>query len=75
MKRIVAVAFIAVLVPAGSVQAASKFKNCTELRKVYPKGVALTASAASKSGAKLLPAVYKANSGMDRDRDKVACES
>lgn len=53
----------------------TKFKNCTELRKKYPKGVALTKAAAAKSGAAFAPAVYRANSGMDRDKDKAACES
>ena len=54
---------------------AAGFKNCTELRKKFPKGVALTVAAASKTGAKLDPATYRANSKMDRDKDKVACES
>lgn len=74
MKRVAVALAVVLLVPTGEAQAASKFKNCTELRKAYPNGVALTAAAASRSGAKFSPAVYNANKGMDRDRDKVACE-
>jgi hypothetical protein len=54
---------------------AKKYKNCTELRKVFPKGVAGTKSAARKSGAKYEPKVYAANKSKDRDRDGAACES
>lgn len=53
----------------------AKFKNCTELRSVYPKGVALTKRAASASGAKYAPAIYRANRSKDRDNDGVACET
>lgn len=75
MKRVmVCGVVVAGLFFGAGAQAASKFKNCTELRKAYPNGVALTAAAAARSGAKLSPAVYNANKGMDRDRDKVACE-
>jgi hypothetical protein len=51
-----------------------KFKNCTALRKVYPKGVALSAKAAGQSGAAVNAKVYKENVKSDRDKDGVACE-
>ena len=53
----------------------NKFKNCTELKKVYPKGVAKDAKSAQQSGATLNPKVYLANKGSDRDKDGSACES
>lgn len=54
------------------------FKNCTELNKVYPGGVALP-GAINKGGAtKLTPKfskkLYKANIKSDRDKDGIACE-
>ena len=53
----------------------NKFKNCTELKKVYPKGVAKDAQAAQQSGAILNLKVYTANKGSDRDKDGAVCES
>ncbi len=60
-------------------QASAKtFKNCTELNKVYPGGVALP-GAVNKGGAtKLAPKtskkLYDANKKSDRDKDGIACE-
>ena len=60
-------------------QASAKtFKNCTELNKVYPGGVALP-GAVNKGGAtKLTPKynkkLYTANKKSDRDKDGIACE-
>lgn len=58
--------------------AAKKFKNCTELNKVHPGGVAKP-GAVNKGGAtKKKPiidaALYKANVKSDRDKDGIACE-
>ena len=58
--------------------AAKKFKNCTELNKVYPGGVALP-GAVNKGGAtkktpKYDKALYTANKKSDRDGDGIACE-
>jgi hypothetical protein len=53
----------------------NKFKNCTELKKVYPKGVAKDAKSAQQSGATLNLKVYVANKSSDRDKDGSACES
>jgi hypothetical protein len=58
--------------------AAKKFKNCTELNKVYPGGVALP-GAVNKGGAtkkepKYDKALYTANKKSDRDKDGIACE-
>jgi len=54
---------------------AKKYKNCTEMRKVFPKGVAGTKSAARETGAKYDPKVYAANRSKDRDKDGAACEA
>jgi hypothetical protein len=81
MKRIIIVGvclgLIFGLMPSS--QAAAKvFKNCTELNKVYPGGVALP-GALNKGGAtKLTPKydkkLYTANKKSDRDKDGIACE-
>ena len=52
-----------------------KFKNCTELRKTFPKGVAKDAKSAGSTGATVNAKVYKLNIGSDRDKDGVVCES
>ena len=65
------------LVPSS--QAAAKvFKNCTELNKVYPGGVALPGAVNSggitKKEPKYNKALYNANKKSDRDKDGIACE-
>jgi len=58
--------------------AAKKFKNCTELNKVYPGGVALPGAVNSGGATKKEPkydkALYTANKKSDRDGDGIACE-
>lgn len=54
--------------------AAIRYKNCTDLRKVHPRGVARDAAAAGATGATVDAATYKANAGADRDKDGIACE-
>ena len=79
-KRAVVTLFLFIATQAIDVSAyaktdPNKFKNCTELKKVYPKGVAKDAKSAQQSGATLNPKVYLANKGSDRDKDGSACES
>jgi hypothetical protein len=67
------------LCQSGPASAAPKvFKNCTELNKVYPGGVALpgavNAGGATKKEPKYNASLYKANKKSDRDRDGIACE-
>lgn len=54
------------------------FKNCTELNKVYPGGVALpgaiNAGGTTKKEPKYNKALYIANKKSDRDKDGIACE-
>lgn len=62
-----------------SSQAAAKvFKNCTELNKVYPGGVALPGAVNTGGATKLTPKynkkLYTANKKSDRDKDGIACE-
>ena len=58
--------------------AAKVFKNCTELNKVYPGGVALPGAINQGGVTKLTPKVdkklYEANKKSDRDKDGIACE-
>jgi hypothetical protein len=68
-----------VLISSNSSQAAAKvFKNCTELNKVYPGGVALPGAVNSGGTTKKVPkfnkALYNANKKSDRDKDGIACE-
>jgi hypothetical protein len=64
--------------PSHSNAAAKKFKNCTELNKVYPGGVALpgavNAGGATKQTPKYDKKLYEANKKSDRDKDGIACE-
>lgn len=62
-----------------SSQAAAKvFKNCTELNKVYPGGVAMPGAINSGGITKKEPkydkALYNANKKSDRAKDGIACE-
>jgi hypothetical protein len=54
------------------------FKNCTELNKIYPGGVALPGAVNSGGLTKKEPkydkALYNANKKSDRDKDGIACE-
>jgi len=81
MKRVITVSICLglVLSVAPSSQAAAKvFKNCTELNKVYPGGVALPGAVNSGGVTKKEPkydeALYNANKKSDRDKDGIACE-
>ncbi|WP_214795006.1 MULTISPECIES: excalibur calcium-binding domain-containing protein [unclassified Exiguobacterium] len=66
--------------PTESVDAAAKrFKNCTELNKVYKGGVAKSKTTKNKGGkTRYTPYVnkplYDANKSKDRDQDGIACE-
>ena len=66
-----------VLIP-NSQAAVQVFKNCTELNKVYPGGVALPGAMNSGGATKLTPKydkkLYEANKKSDRDKDGIACE-
>ena len=80
MKRSFAITLSVIAIsfmPANTVDASSpskKFKNCTELRKAFPKGVAKNVKSAGSTGATVNAKVYKENIGSDRDKDGVACE-
>ena len=66
-----------VAVPSANAKA-KVFKNCTELNKVYPGGVALPGAVNKGGKTKLTPKynkkLYKANKKSDRDKDGIACE-
>jgi hypothetical protein len=73
-----------ILIPLPGTQAeaaakAKSYKNCTELNKDYPGGVAQSASVKNQGGkTKKKPHVskelYAANKKLDRDKDLIACE-
>ncbi|KZM54945.1 calcium-binding protein [Aeribacillus pallidus] len=59
--------------------AAKKFKNCTQLNKVYKGGVAKSAKVKNKGGKTrykpyVSSSLYNANKKLDRDKDGIACE-
>jgi hypothetical protein len=80
MKKLLITALILGFSLSGtSANAAVKvFKNCTELNKVYPGGVALPGAVNAGGITKLTPkydkALYTANKKSDRDKDGIACE-
>ena len=81
LKKLVAVTVCIGLLtafPSTSNAAAKKFKNCTELNRVYPGGVALpgaiNAGGVTKKEPKYDKALYNANKKSDRDKDGIACE-
>jgi hypothetical protein len=81
MRRVVAAGFcigLSIAMVPPSQAAAKTFKNCTELNKVYPGGVALPGAINSGGKTKKEPkynkALYVANKKSDRDKDGIACE-
>ena len=81
MKRLILIAICTGLVFSSmpSSQASTKvFKNCTELNKVYPGGVARPGAVNMGGATKLTPKydrkLYEANKKSDRDKDGIACE-
>jgi hypothetical protein len=78
-KLVLVPILIGLVISMTPAQAAAKvFKNCTELNKVYPGGVALPGAINSGGQTKLEPkydkALYTANKKSDRDKDGIACE-
>ena len=80
MKKFLLLAlFLSPLFANPTANAAAKvFKNCTELNKVYPGGVALPGAVNAGGETKLTPKfdkkLYEANKKSDRDGDGIACE-
>jgi hypothetical protein len=75
----VAVAFGAVAVTGVPAEAATSFKNCTEMHKTYKHGVGRPGAKDKTSGTpvtnfKVSKALYDANTKSDRDKDGIACE-
>ena len=81
MRKILIFTMCLLILSFGSPQAqaaAKVFKNCAELNKVYPGGVALPGAINSGGKTKKVPkydkAFYIANKKSDRDKDGIACE-
>jgi hypothetical protein len=68
-------------VASAKAKPAHHFKNCTDMHRTYPGGVAKPGAKDHRSSghAKHVPhvsaALYEANSTMDRDKDGIACEA
>jgi hypothetical protein len=78
-KLFIAALILGTAIPGTTANAAAKvFKNCTELNKFYPGGVALPGSVNAGGMTKLTPKfdkkLYEANKKSDRDKDGIACE-
>lgn len=77
MKKVIMSAVVIAIFTAGSQMAnASAFKNCTEVNKVYPSGVAKSSAAGDKQQSKpfVSAKIYASIKKMDRDNDGTACE-
>ena len=81
MKKLIVSLMMLAFISASIIpsQATAKiFKNCTELNKVYPGGVALPGAVNTGGMTKLAPKfdkkLYEANKKSDRDKDGIACE-
>ena len=81
MRKSLAVGIVLVLgfsILPISQASAKTFKNCTELNKKYPGGVALPGAVNKGGKTKLTPKyskkLYNLNKKSDRDKDGIACE-
>jgi hypothetical protein len=79
LKIITVLVLILTLTSISNSQGVAKvFKNCSELNKFYPGGVALPGAVNSGGVTKKTPkynkALYTANQKSDRDKDGIACE-
>jgi hypothetical protein len=87
IKKILIVASMSLFLTAQNSYAIpeKKFKNCTELNKVYVGGISekktsinknkAGAPQDSKNAPKVSSKIYKENKGLDRDKDGIACEN
>lgn len=76
MKRLGLGLAVAVVLIAPTGVSAKAFKNCSELNKKYPTGVAksVAAAATQKKMPLVSSSIYKLNIKMDRDKDGTVCE-
>jgi len=73
---VVALISVSTSVSASTSTTPSKsFKNCRDLKKFYPSGVALNKISIGSMIIKVRPRVYKANIRLDIDKDGIACEN
>jgi hypothetical protein len=79
-KFTVSLALLPIMLSVAPVNA-QIFKNCTDVRKVYPMGVAKSLAAAKKqknypvNNPLVSATIYKTIQKMDRDKDGTACEN
>lgn len=74
----VTLGLLAITSSSSSIAVVKVFKNCTEMNKMYPGGVARVGAAnqggATKNEPKYDNALYAANKKSDRDGDGISCE-
>lgn len=87
-QRIIATVVVGLLAATGTIVVATpvgaapkKYKNCAALNGDYPHGVGRKGAKDKVRGStkpvtnfKRSNALYEANKGRDRDKDKIACE-
>jgi hypothetical protein len=81
MRKLAAATISAILLWSVATSAnAQSFKNCTEVRKMYPMGVAKSKASAKKqknypvNNPFVSASVYASLVKLDRDKDGTACE-
>jgi hypothetical protein len=76
MKKMVSIGLVLGVLMFSVSADAKSYKNCSDLNKKYPYGVATSQKAAAKQKNKpaISAKIYKANIKMDRDKDGTACE-
>ena len=81
MKKMLLISLTLAVTLAGQsnvIAAVKVYKNCAELNKVYPGGVALPGAVNAGGATKKEPvydkALYLANKKSDKDNDGIACE-
>jgi hypothetical protein len=82
-KRLLVLVLTAAALAGATPAHAASYKNCTELQKTYPHGVGRADAVDKTSGrpvttfkrdTKEYDRAMRANRGLDRDKDGIACE-
>jgi len=80
MKKFVAILIFGLIVLPAPTAFSATFKNCSQVNRLYPFGVAKSLTAAKKqkgypvNNPYVSSSLYKSIAKMDRDKDSVACE-
>jgi hypothetical protein len=74
-RAFTAAAIFAIFITLVEPVSAKSFRNCAEVKRSYPNGVAINFAASGRSRAEINRDIYLKNQALDRDRDGVICES